>query len=700
MKPPRLLSTAGSAFGSLVAPFEVKFPETGLVLLRGENLDTKGSSASGKSTFIHAMNWPHGTCPVPMTALQSYYTKDPPRVTNTYDFDGKIVQITRGKKFELTIDGVPFRGGADMKEEEIDRLFGTDAEMRRALTYRGQREPGLFLSKTDKKQKEFLTKLLNLDKWDEESKAAIAKAKELEARYNILNARRVDTLARIKALRELGDGAEAEASLADVTKQIDEHEAAQRRYEKTVKEMETKSQVMFDAGLELFKPKLDEMSDVIQRLEFTTIERPPMTPEWERLKTLHGVVQTRLSRLETEDYQLAKDHLAVVEALRTQMQALSLQVSGAHKLGADRDRVVAEMGALEKNVCPTCSREWDDARTRLEDLKIELEQINGETQELEYVKEELDRVKAEFQELPRTLEPNPMISQMKAALKKCEADMAAEEQKATAGANEEIQRVARELRAARLARENTNNEAYATAAEWRDKVLAGIGNLRAMAVQERDSKIRMELTRQKLAGEVGAVRERKRQIEEAVKQETEMYEELQPLQVEMARWSDYGHLTGREAFRGKVFDEALEAISEETNAMLASIANTRNVTLKFSTDEETADGKIRREIVPVLTINGHEGMRPSGGMLSAIELAVDLAVGKIIAERTGVCPGWLILDESFDGLGPREKETCLEILQLYARDRLVVIVDHMSETQGLFTHRITVQNKDGYSTIA
>ena len=47
MKPARLISVAGSAFGSLVEPFEVVFPESGLIHLRGENLDTKGSSASG-----------------------------------------------------------------------------------------------------------------------------------------------------------------------------------------------------------------------------------------------------------------------------------------------------------------------------------------------------------------------------------------------------------------------------------------------------------------------------------------------------------------------------------------------------------------------------------------------------------------------------------------------------------------------------
>lgn len=411
-------------------------------------------------------------------------------------------------------------------------------------------------------------------------------------------------------------------------------------------------------------------------------------------------MKTRLDRLESEDIQLARDHLAVVEALREQMQSMLLQLQGGNKLRADTDRVQAEIDQLEKNVCPTCQREWDDVAAKLQDLRIELEQIHGETEELKYVQEELDRVKAEFQELPRTLEPNPKIAQMRAALEKCRTDMEAEECKGSVAQSNEIIRIAKELKAARDARDALTAQSYAQSAAERDKVLAGIENLKAMANGERTSKNRLETTRYKLAEEVGAIRERRQQIEIAGAQANGLLDQLGPLQVELARWQDFSHLTGREAFRGKFFDEALDAISAEANSILASIANTRNVTIQFKTDEETAEGKERQEIVPVITINGHKHGRPSGGMTSAIELAVDLAVGRIIAERTGVCPGWLILDESFDGLGPREKETCLEILQTYAHDRLVIVVDHASETQGLFTQKVTVRSSDGYSTIA
>jgi DNA repair exonuclease SbcCD ATPase subunit len=703
MRPARLISVAGSAFGSFVAPFEEQFPYSGLVHLRGENLVTKGSSASGKSTFIHALNYPLGTCPVPLTALQSWYTKDAPRVSDTYDIDGKIVKISRGKRFLLEIDGVPFNGSADQKEEKIDELFGIDAEMRLALTYRGQRKPGLFLTKTDKKKKEFLTKLLCLDKFEEEQKKALATVKSLEEKILVLNARLADLLARLDTLRGMGDGAEAEASYDAIVKEIDAHQALQTKYEKTVKDMEHDADIVGDFAFELFKPKLAQTDALIQDLERAVIVAPPMTPEWEKLKAMEVTIQTRLGRLEADDFERMKGQLAEAESLRDQWQALARQAQGMHKLGADRDRVAADIEHLRENKCPTCLREWEEALIRLEDLKIELEQINAEMEELKFVQEEANRLKEEYDALPKTIEANPLIAQMRGALEKCRIDARAEEVRVTAEANAAIQQNAENLRGLRAVRKRIDEDAQTARAKKRNEVQAGSAGLRILAAAEKDAKIRKELVRQKLAEEVGGIRERRRQVVDGEKTAVELRAELEPLQVALAKERDFSHLTGREAFRGKVFDEALDAISAETNLILASIANTRNCTLEFKSDDETQDGKLRQEIVPEITINGHKAHSldwgPSGGMLSAIELAVDLAVGRIIAERTGVCPGWLILDESFDGLGPREKDTCLEMLQLYAADRLVIIVDHTSETAGFFTKNITVRSSGGISTL-
>jgi ABC-type molybdenum transport system ATPase subunit/photorepair protein PhrA len=81
--------------------------------------------------------------------------------------------------------------------------------------------------------------------------------------------------------------------------------------------------------------------------------------------------------------------------------------------------------------------------------------------------------------------------------------------------------------------------------------------------------------------------------------------------------------------------------------------------------------------------------------MTGVELAIDLAMGKVISRRTGTHPGWLILDEAFNGLGVLEKEACLEILSVHAQDRLVIVVDHDSVFKEMFTKTIDLEFKDG-----
>ena len=86
-------------------------------------------------------------------------------------------------------------------------------------------------------------------------------------------------------------------------------------------------------------------------------------------------------------------------------------------------------------------------------------------------------------------------------------------------------------------------------------------------------------------------------------------------------------------------------------------------------------------------------------MQAAVELGVDLAVGNVVSSRRGVYPNFLILDESLHGLGGVAKESCIEMLQSVAGERLVLVVDHSTEFCNLFNQVIEVEQVDGQSRI-
>jgi DNA repair exonuclease SbcCD ATPase subunit len=183
----RLVSLRLKGFRSFINESEINFPESGMMLFRGRNLDSGGSSGSGKSSLLLAITYLLGFCRFPATALQSWLTEEPLQVTGTFEVDdGKGARrelvISRGQKLTLSLNGTEVEGSAKQLEDKITKYIGLPPELLAALTYRGQKQPGLFLSKTDAQKKEFLTTLLDLGKFEEQVERSTATVKTLESK--------------------------------------------------------------------------------------------------------------------------------------------------------------------------------------------------------------------------------------------------------------------------------------------------------------------------------------------------------------------------------------------------------------------------------------------------------------------------------------------------------------------------------------
>jgi DNA repair exonuclease SbcCD ATPase subunit len=165
---------------------------------------------------------------------------------------------------------------------------------------------------------------------------------------------------------------------------------------------------------------------------------------------------------------------------------------------------------------------------------------------------------------------------------------------------------------------------------------------------------------------------------------------------------DVQAMVGREGFLGVIFEDILVEISAATNEILERVANVRHLTFQFEATKELKTGNVAQRITPVINSHGRRvsfDAGISGGMQTSVELAVDLGVAEVIARRRGTYPGFLILDEPFEGLGGISKEAAMQMLEAYSRDRLVLIVDHSSEFQGLFQQIIEIEQTDGRSGI-
>lgn len=697
----RLAYVEMTGFRSFKRKCRVEFPEKGLLRLKGKNLNTGGESAAGKSTIAHAIAYALGKSIFPAIALQNWTSDAPAHVALGFS-DG--VCIERGKKFAITDPSIPkpVQGSSAQKDEWITKYFGgLDIDMVMALTYRAQGEKSLFLKKGDADKKEFLTRILSLDRFETEMDRSLKLISVLESE----SARALGAYeSSLKSLEEIGTPPSIDSLQAKEQTQRSQIDTIKSALEILKDTLNTLVNRFDEKVIEIRAasvPGIEEIRLRVAGLHKTLPEFVPPETDAQKYQDIITQCNDRLARLIAEDQEKVAARNALCDSITSRILGLEQAAIGWRGHERELERLRGEFAAMQTDVCPTCKREWDLAEQKRHELRVRFADEEAKLAICNRCKNDAQQLRNEFDAIPFEA-PNPMIERLKVIATENKVKLAIEQSKVDA---------ARKLHEAEskklLAEARTEEAMLLTACE------AEIGRVRA----DGDAKIK-ELRRRidargtELSAAQAQLGQTQRDIIES-KGHRDQYARL-TLQVEKAKREydvaeekvhveqDFLGMIGREGFLGSIFDEILAEISDETNELLASVANTRHCTIKFVSESLTQAGKVRKEIKPIVTINGYEAPLEagcSGGMLSVIMLAVDLALGSVISRRSGVCPGWIILDEVFNGLGAVEKDSAMEILQKYAQDRLVVVMDHTSELKGMFTQCIEITYKDGESWV-
>jgi DNA repair exonuclease SbcCD ATPase subunit len=691
------------ALRSFVKPTRITFAKNGLWLIKSINKDTGGSSGGGKSSIGLAIRYALGDCPIPSTELKSWGSKIPATVKLALD----AATISRGKKVEVTVGGAEKNGSIPQKEAEFIKVFGgLDLEMIGALSYRGQRQPGLFLNKGDSDKKAFLTKVLGLDIIESQVKESAKKITALEQELLGAGLKATNHEQRLEALEPDADTNEVEALGQQLRARMDERSARitalTNEHNVLRGSTEAEAEEVEKAYVKPMKEALAAVEATKAAAEDSTPDDPTVLESIAKLRATAEQCAARGRKLTEEDNGRRAELDAKKADLNRQIQIHNLVAGGTRGLQTDRDGIARQLGQMHVDICPTCERDWDKAAAHREQLSSRLQEIDSELSECNQARQRVECLRLEIAALP-PFDPNPMIARLQEAGAKAKEQIASEEQKLRGAQQLRAAERRRAVAEANAAVSRLIGESGAAAAEVWARSNARLQELQIEAEQARREQKKDQEGLDQLSTQLA-------RMQLQAEQSTKLRDELAVLNANYAAIEaslkaerDFAHLIGREGFLGSIFDEVLQEISDETNDILGSVANTRHITLQFRSENVTQKGTIEKEIRPIVTVRGHEttlrgGL--SGGMLSTVELAVDLAVGAVVARRAGICPGWLILDESFDGLDTVSKETCIEILKIYAQERLVLVVDHASEMQGMFEHVIEVIYEDGISRMA
>jgi DNA repair exonuclease SbcCD ATPase subunit len=622
----------------------IEFPESGLVLIQGRDADSGESSGAGKTSVLLGIAFALDLLPEGFSAkdLQSWNTDKSMQVDLVLDDDGKDVLLRRGKVTSVDF-GHKKVEGASSYPGALKELFKMPSEIISALTYRNQDASGFFLSMGPTAKVEFLTKVLGL----EAIEAAVKEAQD-----------------KIKTLEE---------SLS--TQHVFLSSAVTR------KEAAVAEEVPPDIDLALLKAALDvddqnktSIVDKIAETERQVSEIRSLTKKERQADIAHHVTKIEqarafLTKLRSEDNARLKEVREVENRDRQALQRVTLALQRLETQDSKVAQLKRELGKLEVGQCPTCERDWDLAEGKRSAIQAQISSLEVEAQgKVVYTKQKKE-LEAQLSSQP-AWEPNPKIEQ----LREIEAKL-----------SEELKWLDRPP---------------VIPQELSDRLMSLRSDLSRAEAKRNSSYTNLQVAQTNLKSRQALIVRKQKSIETTSKEVAELEEKILRITKDCNAEKDFVAAMGRGGFLGLVFEEVLREIAAETNKRLGSLANVSRASVSFTTETE----KGARKIQAWVDIGGHRAKLkagPSGGQQTSLDQIADLAVVSVITRRVGgKVPQWMALDEIFNGQGRVTKEAALEVLQEFARDRLVLVIDHSSELAECFDKSIDIVYKSGVSSVA
>ena len=177
---------------------------------------------------------------------------------------------------------------------------------------------------------------------------------------------------------------------------------------------------------------------------------------------------------------------------------------------------------------------------------------------------------------------------------------------------------------------------------------------------------------------------------------------LSNLQGEQAVYQELVRAFGRRGVQAMLIETVLPRLEEEANALLGRMTDGR-MHVKLETQQERRSGK--GEPIETLQINiGDElGARSyelfSGGEAFRINLALRIALSKVLANRRGAPLPTLFIDEGFGTQDTAGQEKILDVITAIESDfEKIIVITHLDDLKEAFQARIQVQKDEAGST--
>lgn len=653
-------------------------PTNGLIGILGKNLNTNGSNDSGKSNFHLSIAYALGYCPYPLAEIQSWYSNKEVQVNVEFEtINHKDILIKRGGETSFTVEKESFLG-ARILESKIKDLINIPLNLFEALTFRAQGERGRFLSMTGAEKRDFLATLLSLDIFETQITEVNKKISNLEVQ-----------------LEQLG------TLINELKKQLFKPEPPilnscdKSKLDLDNLKLKLLENQQFEQKLRLEVSAANLLKDTIKQKQLeTVINESNDTVLSDLLKELR-VNELKVDVLRKNDEKIKselKDDLNFVN------KCLLMNSKEANKLDELNNKFKLKHQTLEllrQNKCINCEQLWNPDPSKEQELLSDLTLLSIFINASIKAKELVENGNKE-----REILNSKLIDFKNIELKQAE---------------EELSDINNKINLRKNSLQSENLKLLNKFEQEKNKELDKIDEdslpslLKLQDILQTNSSIRFaimsleqEIANQKSINSIKEVEYKKQLLKynSLFNNLAEKEQNLLSLKNSLYEESDYVAML--KSFLGVIVQQVLEEIALEVNQTLKNIGNVSTVNISFNTESLTQKGILKQEIKPVFykdgrIVSARSGL--SGGQKTSVDLATDLAIIKVVTRRMGFSPGWLVLDEPFDGHDTNSKEACIEVLKKFAQDKLIFVIDHTTEIKEHFDQCINIECNNGISNI-
>ena len=170
------------------------------------------------------------------------------------------------------------------------------------------------------------------------------------------------------------------------------------------------------------------------------------------------------------------------------------------------------------------------------------------------------------------------------------------------------------------------------------------------------------------------------------------------LEEEQGIYQELASAWGRQGVQAMLIETVVPRLEEEGNAILGRMTDNR-MFLKLETQRERRTG--RGEPIETLEINVSDELGPrsyemySGGEAFRVNLALRVALSKVLSQRMGAPLPTLFIDEGFGTQDTAGRERILDVISAIQDDfEKIIVITHLEDLKDMFPVRIEVQ-KDG-----